>query len=149
MTAGAGRRAELNINELTARVAIQHTMSVYNNAGDRGALSEMMSAFTDEAVLDTTQEEIQGRSAIEAYFREVVAQGVVTGPGRRPSRHHLTTSRVEMDGHDTAHGWTYFVLIRDGVTIQTGIYTDHFAKQGDRWLISRRRVKLEYNADAR
>jgi ketosteroid isomerase-like protein len=139
----------MRIEEVTARVAIQHTMAVYNNAGDRGAISEMMSAFTDDAVLDTTQEEIHGRSAIEAYFREVVARGVVTGPNKRPSRHHLTTSRIELEADDTAVGWTYFMLVRDGVTVQTGIYADRFAKRADRWLICRRRVKLEYNAEAR
>jgi len=139
----------MNFQELSPYEAIRQAMALYNNAGDRGEISEMMEAFTDDAVLDTTKEEIVGAPAIESYFHKVVSDAVIGGPDRRPARHHLTTSRIELESADTARAWTYFILIRDGVTVQTGIYVDRFSRRGNRWLISRRRVKLEYDADAR
>jgi hypothetical protein len=134
--------------QAAAHEAIRNALATYNNTGDRGLVGEMMAVFANDAVLDTTTEEIAGRGAIEAYFNAVVQNHVIGGPDKRPSRHHLTTSRIELLGEDAARAWTYFLLIRDGVTVQTGIYVDQFAREAGNWLITRRRVKLEYNADA-
>lgn len=135
----------MTLEMLLAREAIRATMALYNNAGDRGAIDEMMACFTDDAVLEVNADKPVGALAIRAYYDAVRSSGLIGGADRRPTRHHLTTSRIEFDGSDSARGWTYFLLVRDGRVIQNGIYIDHFRRDGERWLLSSRRVKVEYD----
>lgn len=136
----------MTLDEMLARESIRHTMSVYNNTGDRGAIDETSACFTQDGILDVGTEQPCGPAAIRAYFQGIVDSGYIGGADRRPTRHHLTTSRIELTGPDSALGWTYFQLVRDGEVLQSGIYVDRFAKVGDRWLISFRRVKVEFDA---
>jgi hypothetical protein len=135
----------MTIDELLAREAIRYTLALYNNAGDRGAVDEMMRCFTGDAVLELGDDRPEGWEAIRAYFRAILDSGLLGGTERRAARHYVTTSRIELDDAQTAHGWSYFLLIRGDTILQTGMYIDRFRKIGDAWLLSSRRVKLEHD----
>lgn len=135
----------MTIDELCAREAIRYTLALYNNAGDRGAIDEMMRCFTQDAVLEFGSDRPKGKGEIRAFYQEILDSGLLGGTERRAARHHVTTSRIEMDDAETAHGWSYFLLIRGDVIIQTGMYIDRFRKSDDAWLLFSRRVKLEHD----
>lgn len=135
----------MTVEELLAREAIRHTIALYNNAGDRGAVDEMMRCFTEDAVLEFGKDRPEGWQAIRAYYQAILDSGLLGGAERRAARHYVTTSRIEMDDAENAHGWSYFLLVRGDVILQTGIYIDRFRKVGDAWLLCSRRVKLEHD----
>jgi hypothetical protein len=125
--------------ENLARMAIRHTQSIYNNCGDRGQVEEMVGTFTPDGVMQTNFGTYEGREAILAFVRSVVARsGDADMAG---SRHNLTTSRIEFESDTVALGWTYYFVSRRGVTTEDGMYIDRFEKHGDRWLLAHRRVK--------
>ena len=59
------------LDELLAREAIRHTMSVYNTAGDRGRVDELATAFTPDGVLEFGGDRFEGRAAIIARLAAV------------------------------------------------------------------------------
>lgn len=136
----------MTVDEMLARETIRCTIARYNNAGDRGAIDEMIGCFTADATLVVLSEELQGREAIRAYFQNIMDTGFLTGSDRRPARHHVASSRIEFDGADSAQGWSYFSLLRGGEIIQSGLYIDRFVRAGDDWLLAYRRVKVEHDA---
>ena len=137
----------MTLEEMLAREAIRHTMAVYNTCGDRGANAEAVTAFAEEGVLEVPNGiTYQGRQAVLDFFNGLVRDGTLSGKRPRPTRHHLSTSRIEIELPDRARSWTYFTLVRDGAIIQNGIYVDQFVRVGERWLIAHRRVKIEYDA---
>ncbi|MDE1145146.1 MAG: nuclear transport factor 2 family protein [Azospirillaceae bacterium] len=127
-----------------ARGAIAHLLTVYNTSGDRGRIDEMLAVFTPDATLEVPGATHEGRDAIGAFMRNVVAGAVGGTDLSGGSRHHLTTSRVEVDGADSARGWTYFFVMRRGTVIEEGTYIDQYVRQDGQWLIRRRRVKLAW-----
>ncbi|CAN5285155.1 hypothetical protein BH10PSE13_BH10PSE13_10540 [soil metagenome] len=136
----------MTLDEMLAREAIRCTIAIYNNAGDRGAMDEMVGRFTPDATLVVLSDELQGREAIRAYFQNIMDTGFLTGSDRRPARHHVASSRVTFDSPDSAQGWSYFSLLRGGEIIQSGLYIDRFVRVGDDWLLASRRVKVEHDA---
>ncbi|HVW41978.1 MAG TPA: nuclear transport factor 2 family protein [Amycolatopsis sp.] len=133
--------------EATAREGIRYTMAVYNTSGDRGRLDELAATFTEDGVLETAAQRMVGRAAI---VRALGANlGKTDGDGRpRTSfvRHNLTTSRVEFVSPTEAQGWTYFLVFSDAGPDHMGTYIDRFRKEGDRWLIASRRVKIHWDS---
>lgn len=129
------------LEEEVARSAIRHLMATYNNTGDRGRIAELGQVFASEGVLQVPGRELRGRAAIEAYLGGV-ARGETETLNLGGSRHHLTTSRIELLSAQEAQGWTYFFVMRRGTCIQEGLYVDRFARQPDGWRIMHRRVKL-------
>lgn len=129
--------------ETLARAAIRHVQSVYNSAGDRGKVDDMVTAFAPDGVLDIESQSFTGPEAIKAFITAVATGG--TTADLVGSRHHLTTSRLEFDSDETAQGWTYFFVMRQGVVIQEGTYIDRYRKVEGRWLIAHRRVKMLFN----
>jgi hypothetical protein len=139
----------MTVDELIAREEIRSLLAHYNSCGDRGAVEEMVQAFAEDAVLDIAAGTFEGRGAILSFMQGVRGRGALTGASGgaapRPVRHHLTTSRVDLEGPDAARAWTYFLVVRDGVVLQNGVYVDRFARAGGRWAIAHRRIKMEYD----
>jgi hypothetical protein len=129
--------------EAIARSAIGHTQSIYNSAGDRGKVEDIVTAFAPDGVLDIVSTTYTGHDAIKAFITDVAAGD--TSADLAGSRHHLTTSRIEFDGDNAALGWTYFFVMRRGMAIQEGTYIDRYRKIGGRWLITHRRVKMLFD----
>ena len=136
----------MTIDEMLARESIRYLMALYNSCGDRGAVDEMMGCFAPDAVLEVPDAQAEGREAIRDYFLGIRDGGRLTGAEAKPARHHTSTSRIEIDSPETAHGWTYFALLREGITIQTGLYVDRFVCAQGRWMLAHRRVKLDHDA---
>lgn len=122
------------------RAQIGHVLSVYNNAGDRGRIDEVLGVFAPHGVLEVPGAAHRGHAAIAAFLSGV-AQAKVGGIDLRGARHHLTTSRIEPDGK-AAQGWTWFFVMRAGTMLQEGTYIDRFVRGDDGWRIAHRRVKL-------
>ncbi len=137
----------MNLQEQQDREAIRYTLSVYTNAGDRGALDELGSAFAEDAVAELSTQVLEGRENIVAGLAAAVrGDDGSLNAALTFLRHHLTTSRVEFDGPDAARGWTY-VWVQTPIGLDhSGMYVDRFERRGDRWLIVHRRIKLDWIA---
>jgi uncharacterized protein (TIGR02246 family) len=128
-----------------ARQEIANLCAAYTMSADRGRPDEVAAVFSPNAVFDIESGKLEGRDAIRAFFTDLIASAVL-GPGRQsPARHHLTTSQVTFD--DTAHasGRTYFIVVRDGTIIQSGIYVDRYILSDGQWMIGYRQVRMEYD----
>ncbi|MFT3964330.1 MAG: nuclear transport factor 2 family protein [Sphingobium sp.] len=127
-----------------ARDQIRHLIACYNNMADRGRVDELIELFATDAILQLSNDRLEGQPAIRGMFSGIVS-------GRRPdvdlagSRHQLTTCRIEVTGDDSALGWTYFFVSRRGTIIEEGTYIDRFAKTADGWRFAHRRVKMLYS----
>lgn len=126
--------------------AIEHTQAVYTTEGDRGRIDGLLTAFTPDGVLEFHGRAHVGHPAIRAALTPTVDAGDRRSAGRVFLRHHLTTRRVEFDGPDDADAWTYFLVINPIGVDHAGVYVDRFARIADRWLISHRRVKIDWAA---
>ena len=61
-------------------------------------------------------------------------------------RHHLSTSKIDLTGPDTARVRTYWVAWTDIGPDHAGYYLDDFRKVGEDWLIAHRRVRLDWES---
>ena len=136
-------------DEVLAREAIAHTQSVYNSEGDRGRLDGLLLTFTEDGALVLDRGEFRGREAIRGALSGAVdAKRKEAAAGRQLFlRHHLTTRRIEFDGDAAADVWTYFFVMTPVGLDHSGVYVDRFVRQGERWLIARRRVKIDWQSE--
>jgi hypothetical protein len=134
--------------EARAREEIRHTMAIYNNAGDRGQLEELSRTFTADGVLEFAGTRLVGREAIAEGLGATVDRnrsGTAREGATQPLvRHHLTTSRIELVTDDEAVGWTYFTVVTAIGLDHCGVYVDRFTRTDDGWLLSSRRVKVDW-----
>jgi len=59
--------------EMIARVAIGHLFAIYNSAGDRGKVDDLVTAFAPDGVLDIESEAFAGREAIKNFIGKVAS----------------------------------------------------------------------------
>ncbi len=139
----------MNDDEIGARIQIQYTLALYNNSVDKGDVDGVISAFAETATLATLYASCRGRPEIRGFYEKAI------GPSRSDwapgdpiplIRHNITTSRVEFDSATGARGWTYFLVVSKHGLDHFGIYTDIFAKFGDRWLIADRKISVDWYA---
>jgi hypothetical protein len=148
-TSAAGAR--MNLDELLAREEIRRTMAGYTMAGDRLRTDDFVALFTEDGVLETDgvpdadSFRYEGSAAIRDWMTRWRQP-----PGGAPVhqaafiRHHLSTCHIEMTGSATAKARTYWVAYTNLGPDHCGCYLDEFRKEGDRWLISRRRIRLDW-----
>ena len=127
-------------DEMKARLAIADLLGTIAQAGDARKADIYAGCFTEDGVLELA-EPIAGRDAIRAWMggRAVIAQ-----PSDRPAghiSHHITSSRVEMTGVDTAKGRAYFLVTSPVGIDHNGYYDDRYRKVGGQWLIEHRRPR--------
>ena len=136
----------MTLEELLARESIRDAMATYNTAGDRLRWDDFVSVFTEDALFESDTFRHVGRDAIKAHFENW--GGTSSAQGRRPSfvRHNLTTSKIELTGPDTAKARTYWFVMSDAGPDHAGVYVDEFRKTGERWLISRRQIRLDWRS---
>jgi len=140
-------------DQVLAREAIAHTQSIYNTEGDRGRLDGLLLTFTQDGVLELDRGTFEGREAIRGALSTAVddkrREAVDPAPGaaRVFLRHHLTTRRIEFVSDDEADVWTYFFVMTPIGLDHCGVYVDRFVRAGERWLIARRRVKIDWQSD--
>jgi hypothetical protein len=144
----------MTIEDLLAREAIRDTLAKYNTSGDRLKVEDYVSCFTDDGIMESefVAEEkafsYKGKAEILAWqnrWRHRDPDAPVIH-GSRFIRHHLSTSKIDLTGPDTAKVRTYWVAYTDIGPDHAGYYLDDFRKVGDEWLIAHRRVRLDWES---
>lgn len=149
----------MTLEELLAREAIRDTMAKYNTSGDRLRVDDYAACFTEDGVMEAQHEDpdfafrYDGRAAIHAWqarWRERTLASA-TGAGEKVhqasfARHHLSTSKIDLTGPDTAKARTYWVAWTDIGPDHAGYYLDTFRKVGDEWLIAHRVVREDWRS---
>lgn len=123
------------------REAIRHLMAVYNINGDRGRVAALGEAFTEDGVIEFSGEATHGQAAIVARL----SSGGARNPALELSRHHLTTSLIELDG-DTATARSYFQVLTNQGLDHHGHYADRLVRTAGGWRIAHRAVRIDYQS---
>jgi SnoaL-like domain len=145
----------MTLDELLAREAIRDTLAKYNMSGDSLRAEDFAACFTEDGVIESPRAgggvnfRHEGRAAILAWQLRWKAGEAAADVVRRASfvRHNLTTVKITLTGPDTASVRSYFLVVADNGPDHSGIYMDEFRRVGEDWLIARRRVRTEWNAD--
>ncbi|CAN7544526.1 nuclear transport factor 2 family protein [Phenylobacterium sp. LjRoot225] len=145
----------MTVEELLAREGIRQTMADYTMAGDRLRIDDFVGVFTEDAVLESegVPESDAFRYASRAEIHDWMSRWSRPGDGTpKPHqatfiRHHLATSQIQLTGPDTAKARTYWVAYTDIGPDHCGYYLDAFRREGGRWLISHRRIRLDWRSD--
>ncbi|GGN54018.1 hypothetical protein GCM10011349_29260 [Novosphingobium indicum] len=143
----------MTLEDLLAREAIRDVMAKYTTSGDRLRIDDFVSCFTQDAVMESEHVpadrmfRYEGRAEIRAW-QERWLRGEGGTHGATFVRHHLSTSKIDLTGPDTAKARTYWVAWTDIGPDHAGYYLDTFRKVGDDWLIAHRRVRMDWEADA-
>jgi hypothetical protein len=133
-------------NEASDRAEIYHAMTTYGIGVDTSDIDTILTAFTPDALLEVRGIEHHGHDGIRMFYESALSEGLEarrTGQ-QRLLRHNLTTSYVTFGAVGNARGQTYFLVITAFGLDHSGVYTDEFVRDGDRWLIKDRRVAVEW-----
>jgi hypothetical protein len=144
----------MTLEDLLAREGIRDTMAKYNTAGDRLKVEDYVACFTEDGIMESefVRDEqafrYEGKAEILAWqnrwrHRDPAAPAVHRA---RFIRHHLSTSKIDLTGPETAKVRTYFVAWTDIGPDHAGYYLDDFRKVEDEWLIAHRRVRLDWES---
>ncbi|HUD29112.1 MAG TPA: nuclear transport factor 2 family protein, partial [Novosphingobium sp.] len=137
------------MDELLAREAIRDLIARYTVAGDRLRVDDFVACFTQDAVMESERVvperlfRYEGSAAIRAWQERWLAGDGGTH-GATFVRHHLSTSKIDLTGTDTALGRTYWTAWTDIGPDHAGYYLDSFRKVEGEWLIAHRRVRLDW-----
>lgn len=158
----------MTVEEMLAREAIRHTLASYNIFADRLRVDKVVTLFTEDGVLELEGAERgqvtrhEGREAIGRFFGAMLGGGSAEpakpanpAPAPTPSappatkmfvRHHLSTSRIELTGPDTAEGRSYFAVYTPIGPDHCGVYVDKFRKTDEGWLIALRQPRVDWTS---
>jgi 3-phenylpropionate/cinnamic acid dioxygenase small subunit len=128
--------------ELQARETIRDLVARYNANGDAGRFDPMLALFVEDAVLEVPERVIEGRGAIRAYFEEV-ARGDGDRKPVRLLRHHTATLQIDVASRHEARSRCYYQVFTEAGLDHWGRYLDDYRHPEDRWLFSRRQVRLD------
>ncbi|MGH3391691.1 MAG: nuclear transport factor 2 family protein [Actinomadura sp.] len=132
--------------ELVARERIRDTLAAYAHAGDRGRVAALADTFTRDGVLEVKgREPAVGRTAIIAVLSEAIAQGAALRSRGRPryTRHLVTGLCFEELTPVAARTSAYFLVLTEHGADHWGRYRDELTPVGDRWLFTRRLVRVD------
>ena len=129
-------------------IAIEQVLNRYCHKLDRGDVPAVIALFAEDAVLIPEYEGTgphEGREAIQSWYTRYSAQ---TNAAARGLRHKISTAMIEVNG-DRAESVCY--LDADSVDPQTGArslaggrYEDKLVRRDGSWLISERRIIVDY-----
>ncbi len=135
--------------ELTARERIRDSLATYNWSGDALRIDDLLTAFCEDGVLEIRgRDPLEGRAAIEAFFRDRGDDSPIS-PHGHPTivRHHLANTRFERIEPSGARVSSYFAVHTDIGLDHYGRYRDDFVPVGERWLIRHRFVSTDWRAE--
>lgn len=135
----------MTIEDLLDEAQIRRTMTDFNIAGDRGQVDKMAALFTDDGTLLFSGREATGPEAIRAMLSSINHKSGAGSdlPPVTKLRHHVTTSRIDLDG-DIATGRSYFIVFTNNGPYHMGVYVDAFRRADSKWLFSRREVRVDW-----
>ncbi len=142
--------------ELVARESCRDTLAQYSHAGDRFLLQEFAAAFCEDGVLEIRgSAPVVGRQAIMERFggataaqqaRRDAAQSQAAGATRRVVRHNVANIRFESVTPTEATVASYFTVFTEIGLDHMGRYRDRLVPVGERWLIARRFVSVDWRS---
>jgi hypothetical protein len=144
--------------ELTAREQIRDTIAQYSHAGDAFRLHELAAAFCEDGVLAIRGfDDVVGRAAIieqlggradvdDDEIRDVRRSSQRADAVPTVVRHNVTNIRFESLAPDEAVVASYFTVFTQVGLDHHGRYRDRLVPVGDRWLIARRTVVVDWRA---
>ena len=144
--------------ELAAREQIRDTLAQYSHSGDAFRLHELAAAFCEDGVLAIRgSDDVVGRAAIiERLGGRADVDDDSTRNARRSSqradatpmivRHDVTNIRFESLARDEAVVASYFTVFTQIGLDHHGRYRDQLVPVGDRRLIARRSVSVDWRA---
>ncbi len=144
----------MTLDELLAREAIRDTLAKYNVSGDRLKAEDFAACFTEDAIMESQRVSgpnlfrYEGRAAILDWQNRWRNRDPGSDAVHRAScvRHHITTSKIDFTGPESARVRTYWSAWTDIGPDHAGYYLDDFRKVGDLWLIAHRRVRLDWES---
>jgi len=128
--------------EVAARESIRDLVARYNANGDAGRLDAMLALFTEDAVLEVPERSFSGRAAIRGFF-ESVSAGEDGRPRVRVLRHFTATLQIDLESEREARGRCYYQVLTEAGLDHWGRYVDRYRREGERWLFSRRVVRVD------
>ncbi|MDB5726546.1 MAG: hypothetical protein JWQ16_3300 [Novosphingobium sp.] len=145
----------MTLADLLAREAIRDTLAKYNVSGDRLKVDDYAACFTEDGIMEAEHKDLtfafryEGRETIRAWQQRWL-EGTAQGGVHKATfaRHHLSTSKIDLTGPDTAGVRTYWVAWTDIGPDHAGYYLDTFRKVGEDWLIAHRRVREDWRSPA-
>lgn len=145
----------MTLDDLLAREAIRDTMAKYNVSGDRLKVDDFANCFTEDGIIQSERApgdfifRYEGRENIRAWQSRWLNREPTQDTVHKASfvRHNLSTCKIDLTGPDTATARTYWTAWTDIGPDHSGVYLDDFRKVGDAWLIARRRVRKDWEAD--
>lgn len=133
-----------------AYVDVMHTLSAYHVGLDDGDFDLVGRMFADDAVLEQSNGNVvYGRAAICEAFRsrrEKRFQNVDVDTVSQ--RHNLTTRFIEIIDDSAAAARCCFIVMTEVGVDHSGQYFDSFVRRGGRWIISRRRIRIDWMHEA-
>jgi hypothetical protein len=144
----------MTLEDMLAREAIRDTMAKYNTSGDRLKVQDYVACFTEDGIMESEfvpadkAFRYAGKAEILAWQLRWLERDPAEAAVHKASfiRHHLSTSKIELTGPNTAKARTYWVAWTDIGPDHAGYYLDDFRKVGDEWLIAHRRVRLDWES---
>jgi len=147
--------APAHASDAEDRFEITELMDRYGVIHDFGSPEEYADLFTADGTISINDGPavVKGRDALIGMAKRDHEKYVApTGPNGANEffmRHIVSNRMVKLTGEGTAEGSCYVItLINDGangpVMLSFGRYADHYVKQGGKWLIAHRSIKLEF-----
>lgn len=136
----------MDVQELLAEAGCKRAMTAFNIHADRGQIEQAAQQFTEDAVMLFSGRTASGRDNILAMLASINHDSDGSHSDEPPVtklRHHVTTSQITVQGEE-ATGRSYFIVFTNNGPYHMGVYVDRFRKVGERWLISRREVRVDW-----
>lgn len=140
--------------ECIAIEGVRKTIHSYTIAGDSRNAKMFAPLWAADAIL-----EFDGFDPVPGFRCEGAeniterTQSWSPEPGKDPSlsltpfiRHNLTSSLIDLDGKDKAMARTYFIVHTAIGPDHSGTYDDTFVREGNAWLFSHRRIRLDWRS---
>ena len=145
----------MTVDDLLAREAIRDMMAQFNTSGDRLKINDFVACFTEDAIMETDEVpderafRYEGKPAIREWQERRLDRQLDDSAVHQARfvRHHLSTSKIDLTGPDSARARTYWVAWTDVGPDHAGCYLDEFRKVGVRWLIAYRQVRMDWESD--
>jgi hypothetical protein len=132
----------MTADECIARAAIADTLAICGQAGDARKTEAYVACFAKDGVLDLGDDgKIVGREALRAWMNAPSAFPQPDGAPPGFVSHHLTTCRITLTSDTTATARTYWMVTTAIGLDHNGYYDDFFAKDGELWLLTYRRIR--------
>ena len=124
---------------MTDQEAIRDLVARYNLYGDRGRFDELLELFAEDATLVTDEATYVGRPAI----RQLLTRSAAADELPQRIRHFTSTVVIDLTAPDRASVRAYFQVLTGEGLDHWGTYRDVLVRVGNRWVFSRREVRVD------